>query len=301
MLSDPHGRSLEKLFLTDLKKLPPTKTDLNRGESWNGQTPLSKKSAFEQMCENAALLASEGAQLDEGQPYEGVSGFEIQPGDEDSLPGLRHPASLGKTPQELKLLIWGSPHPATLLSSDKTVHGGRSRGAKYKTEAFESMAWQAPTGTIAMAFPTKYPAQFLQPEHNIFYPDKPARRLLLCGSMYSRFYVPMAVNDGMRFPVPGTDRQSIMLAMLLAPEHVRCLSYRPDGSIDFGDTCFSILRSLEEHEFGVALGAYDLSLEMEIYHAAKERRGCVPSFCSHGLYRLAAAGCDQCRIRFGRP
>ena len=282
------GGPLRNFFLSDFKKLPPTKPDLNRGESWNGQEPLSKKSAYEQMCRNAELLASLGAQFDEkNQPFDGVSGFEIQPEDQDSLPGLRPPASLGENPQKLKLLVWGSPHPATL--SDKKVRGMRSAGAKCKTEAFESMAWQAPTGTIVMTFPMKFDVEFLQPKHNAFFPDRPADRLLLCGKMYSRLYVPMALNDGMRFHVPDTDRSSIMVAMLLAPEHVRCLSYRPDGSIDFGYTCFSILSSMKEREFGVALGVYDLSLEMEIYHAAKERLGRVPSCSSHGFRKTCSS------------
>ena len=39
------------------------------------------------------------------------------------------------------------------------------------------------------------------------------------------------------------------------------------GGIDFGSTAFKILNSLSDTEFGVALGVYDLSLEMELFHA----------------------------------
>ena len=59
-----------------------------------------------------------------------------------------------------------------------------------------------------------------------------------------------------------------MVSMLLLPEHMEYLTMVGDR-IDFGSTAFKILNSLSDSEFGVALGAYDLSWEMELFHAMK--------------------------------
>ena len=82
--------------------------------------------------------------------------------------------------------------------------------------------------------------------------------------MYSRAYVPMASSNGMRFTVPGAEDNDIMVAMLVSPKHMRHVVYYNDA-IDVGKTCVSIMASMANDDIAVALGVYDLSLEMEMY------------------------------------
>ena len=77
----------------------------------------------------------------------------------------------------------------------------------------------------------------------------------------------MASGNGMRFAVPNVDKDCLMVAMLVAPEHMKHIMYH-NNAIDFGATCLSILGDMADCERAVALGTYDASLEREIYLAS---------------------------------
>ena len=127
------------------------------------------------------------------------------------------------------------------------------------------MAWLCPQGVVAMTFPSKYDVEFYQPCAD----PTASNRLLICGKMRSKEYIPMASSDGLRYVIPNATKDDIMLAMLLPPTLLCCLAM-DDDSIDFSATVHNILQSFTEDEFACALGVYDCSLEMElIAHAEK--------------------------------
>jgi len=251
--------AFRNLYITDFDHLVEQSTDAT--DIWESQTPLDAVSAYDQMLANCDQLKQYGALLDGSHPFNRVSGFAIE-SDEDytQFPGIKSPAELDSS-RTLKFLMWGSPHP-NASSSNSDFHGSNATSSVYKTNAFESMAWLAPSGSIFMAFPEKYRVEMYQPMHDL----QATNRILVCGKMLSRYYTPMASGNGMRFPVPGSSIDGVMVSMLLLPEHMKYLTMVGDR-IDFGSTAFKILNSLSDTEFGVALGVYDLSLEMELFHA----------------------------------
>ncbi len=87
--------------------------------------------------------------------------------------------------------------------------------------------------------------------------------------MFSREYVPMCSGNGFRYPISNTVDDDIMISMLVPPQHMANLVWK-DGSLDFGMTLVKIIAALAVDEYVVALGAYDCSLELEAYLAAKE-------------------------------
>ena len=80
------------------------------------------------------------------------------------------------------------------------------------------MAWLCPNATVMMAVPQKYLVEFYQPLQ-----EGATNRVLMCGKMYSRHYIPMASGNGMRFVVAGSDSDNIIIAMLMLPEHRQLL------------------------------------------------------------------------------
>ena len=80
----------------------------------------------------------------------------------------------------------------------------------------------------------------------------------------------MASGNGMRFAVPDVDKDSLIIAMLTTPQHMKHIVYREDA-IDFGSTCLAILSDMAANEHAIALGVYDASLEREIYLASAEQ------------------------------
>ena len=144
------------------------------------------------MLKNIFDLTSWGALTSEGCPHEPfgipfnkVSGFPRKPKD---APDILNPSELYPD-KELKLLLWGSPH-GNRSRNDGSHHGPPTRipSNVFKTQAFESMAWLCPRGTVIMTFPSKYKVEFYQPCSEA----AAAKRILLCGPMYSREYVPMS-------------------------------------------------------------------------------------------------------------
>ena len=244
--------ALAKLALTDFGLLRPPSAETDA--SWCGQAPLdTSESAYVRMIKNVEILKRHGAMVDSnGLPWEKVSGFARADG-EDVL----NPMDLfdGK---RLRMLMWGSPHPNP-SSNDGAWHGSNAVSSGYKTNAFESMAWLCPQGVVAMTFPEKYKVEFYQPCAD----PTSANRILICGRMHSRAYIPMASSDSLRYAIPGAAQDSTMLAMLVPPTFLGCLTME-DGKIDFGATVRNILQALAEDEFACALGVYDCSLEMEL-------------------------------------
>jgi hypothetical protein len=252
--------ALSKLFITDFDRLKERFVD--KDEKCCDATPLSEDTAYERMLANGLVMTSHGANCDGVNPINMVSGFTSQDADLTTFPDLKTPSELSPGGMKgLKFLMWGSPHPRA-SSDESKCHGCSSISAEYKTNAFESMAWLAPMGSVFMMFLSKFRVELYQPRHH---PDATSR-LLMCGKMFSRNYIPMASGNGMRFTIPDADIQEVMVAMLLIPEHIQHLTMVGEN-IDFGTTALKIIRSLAGVEFGVALGVYDLSLEMELVHA----------------------------------
>ena len=80
----------------------------------------------------------------------------------------------------------------------------------------------------------------------------------------------MASSRGLRYTVPNSSKEEVMIAMLVAPEHMTHVVVCDGGRIDFGQTCASIMGTMADNEIAVALGCYDMSLEKEIYLATSE-------------------------------
>ena len=255
---------LTGFYVTDYDHL--VNGTINTSETWYGQTPLTEDSAFSRMCINTKHLIACGAFSDSGMPFNRVSGFGVSADDRANDTFLKNPSDLAPN-KTLKLLMWGSPHP-NASSSDCDIHGSGSISDKYKTEAFESMAWLCLTGTVIMTFHRKYRVEFYQPQ----YDTTAANRTLVVGQMYSREYIPMASGNGMRFAVPNAGDDIVMVAMLVPLQHFQHIVHRNDA-IDVGATALAIMRSLNKStEFGAALGVYDCSLEMELVLALNEQK-----------------------------
>ncbi len=253
---------LGKLVLTDFSPLCPP--EVAPEKSWQGRQPLDgQETAYERLAKNLTCLIGAGAITNGGKPYEKVSGFPKEDGDDDAV---RNPAEMFPE-KKLKLLLWGSPHwnPS---ACNGAFHGSMDDGPRYKTNAFESMAWLCPAGTVVMTFPAKFAVEFFQP---CSHPDA-ASRFLICGKMFSRSYVPMVSSDGLRYTISDTTVDDTMIAILSPPSLVACVAFEGDR-IDFGLTMRQILHALGEDEYGCALGVYDCSLEMELM---KDRAAPVP-------------------------
>ena len=219
------------------------------------------------MLKNLFDLTSWGALTSEGRPHERfglpfdkVSGFQRKPTD---APDIRNPSDLypGK---ELKLLLWGSPH-GNPSSNDGSHHGPRTPSEVFKTQAFEAMAWLCPRGTVIMTFPSKYIVEFYQPCSAA----AAAKRILVCGPMYSREYVPMSSSNGLRYTVPNATREDIMISLLVPPSLMQCVVIA-NGRIDFASTVQGVLDTLDDREFGCAFGVNDCSLEAELVARLKQ-------------------------------
>ena len=245
--------ALSKLALTDFGVLCPPSGVIEA--TCGTQPPLhTAETAYERMRKNLAALTHLGAQTDGGLPFNQVSGF---PREDADGPDLRNPAEI--FPQKkLRLLIWGSPHPNPSCNNC-TIHGSKAVSAQYKTQAFESMAWLCPTGVVAMAFSAKYQVEFYQPCSD----PTAANRALVCCRMHPRGYVPMASSDGLRYTVPDSSIDDVMIALLVPPSFLTCLAFEKER-LDFGLTIRNVLKMLGEDEYGCALGVYDCSLEMEL-------------------------------------
>ena len=245
--------ALSKLVLTDFGVLcPPSGVP---EAMWGTHPPVhTMETAYERMVKNLSSLTNLGALTDGGLPLNKVSGFPRE--DADGI-DIRNPAEI--FPQKkLRLLIWGSPHPNP-SSNNGVIHGSKVVSAQYKTQAFESMAWLCPTGVVAMAFPAKYEVEFYQPCAD----PTAANRVLVCCRMHSCGYVPMASSDGLRYTIPDTSIDDIMIALLVPPSFLNCLAFEKER-LDFGLTIRNVLKMLGEDEYGCALGVYDCSLEMEL-------------------------------------
>ena len=90
-----------------------------------------------------------------------------------------------------------------------------------------------------------------------------SEKVLICGRMHSRQYIPMTSGNGRRFTIAKAGLENTMIALQVAPRHINCIVW--EGSkIDFGATVRKILDTFEFADFAVALGVYDCSLEMEL-------------------------------------
>ena len=247
--------ALSKLVLSDFSVLCQP-ASVPEG-SWDGRQPLDvKMTAFEHMLGNLESLMRLGAlTTHEGLPYEKVSGFEKTEGDD---PEVLNPSDIFPH-KTLRLLFWGAPHPNP-SKCNGSHHGSMATAAKYKTEAFESMAWLCPTGLVAMTFPAKYKVEFYHPRND----TTATARILICTNMSARSYVPMASSNGLRYRIPQADVEDTMVSMLVPPAMWHCVTFDEAGCLIFGQTLRKALATLDDDEFGCALGVYDCSLEAEL-------------------------------------
>ena len=73
----------------------------------------------------------------------------------------------------------------------------------------------------------------------------------------------MSVNDGLRYTVPNATREDIMISLLVPPSLMGCVVIA-NGRIDFASTVQGVLDTLDDREFGCALGVNECSLEAEL-------------------------------------
>ena len=78
-------------------------------------------------------------------------------------------------------------------------------------------------------------------------------------------------SSGLRFTVPGTSIDDIMIALLVPHRFMTCLAYQ-DERLDFGVTIRHVLDMLGDDEYGCALGVYDCGLEMELAFDRTDRK-----------------------------
>jgi len=247
---------MNNLFLTDIAVLV-MKSDEELVASQGAE------SAHAVMLQNCRFLKSYGAQVDDNDiPYRNVSGFPKKTGDPEAL---QTPTEFVGANSSVALLLWGSPHKHP-SDDGPMVHGPSSHvgNGTWKTQAFESMAWLAPDGFVAMTFSSKYMVELYQPQHD----DDAHNRVLLSTRLLFRQYVPMQSSPLRRVPI--TDTTNVMGAFLVPYRFMTCLDWRGDA-LDFGSTMLRVLTALRGTEKAVALGVYDCSLEKEIGLACAER------------------------------
>lgn len=250
---------LSKLFVTDFDRLTHIMANDMDPEYTTPVGKLGSMSAFEVLMGNASVLGELGCQLaEDGGPFNAVSGFAKQEADSADV---QVPEDIIPAGTKVGMLLWGSPHPNPSACTGQ-YHGSHDTGADYKTQAFESMAWLAPEAFIAMPFPEKYRVEFYQPLHH----KSAVARTLVVTRIHVQQYVPMCSSNGYRYSIYGVDKDSIMVAMLVPPRYLSCLSFK-EGALDLGMTILNVLLVMPADERGVALGCYDLSCEMEIYLA----------------------------------
>ena len=261
LVSTGVGMALSRVWITDLEALinPDAVSETRRRtiedseQSWPDQPLHETKTAYERMRTNIRALEKEGALTNQGLPFVGVSGF---PNDEGTQ-NIVNPRELDPN-GILQLLWWGAPHNNP--SSGSTFrHGSTATGHQHKSNAFESMKWLCPQGTLIITFPDKYDVEFWHPRAD----GMDSERVLICGRMHSRQYIPMTSGNGRRFKIPEADLENTMIALQVAPRHMNCIVWE-DTKIDFGATVRRILGTFELGDFAVALGVYDCSLEMEL-------------------------------------
>lgn len=257
--------ALGNLYLTDFDRLVEVADEDLPKMRKVAEGRIGEESAFSVMVTRAKRMQELGCVMaDDGLPINHVTGFPKRPSDPADV---KEPKDILPTNTEIGLLCWGSPHFNASACSG-AHHGSMKSGASYKTEAFESMAWMAPRGFVIMTFPDKYRVEFYQPQ----YDTNAEHRILMVARAHVRSYLPMTSSNGYRYPITDTDAERVMVAMLVPPRFLHCVSYIRGtvggGKVDFGMTCLRVLRSLTPSERGVALGCYDLSCEMEIALAA---------------------------------
>ena len=59
-------------------------------------------------------------------------------------------------------------------------------------------------------------------------------------------------------------REDIMISLLVPPSLMQCVAITNHGRIDFASTVQGVLDTLDDREFGCALGVNDCSLEAEL-------------------------------------
>jgi hypothetical protein len=192
-------------------------------------------------------------------PFTNVSGFAKEARDTE----IKNPIDVVPAGCSIGLLLWGSPHRNPSDCSDKR-HGSLKQSETHKTESFESMAWLAPNAFVCMAFPDRYPVEFYGPSQS------GAHRRLLVDKAYLRDYVPMASSNALRYTIKDVDKDHVMVACLVPPRFWWCLTF-VDNHLDLGRTLLNVLSALSPTEQGVSLGCYDLSCEMEIAIACREK------------------------------
>ena len=257
---DAQQLPLANLFVTDLSRLGHIDEEDMNDDCKVQEGREGDKPAYAIMLENAKQLKLLGCQLDKDDlPFNKVSGFEVH----TPSTNLRNPGNVLPKGKKVGLLFWGSPHPNP-SSCDGSNHGSREVGSGFKTNAFESMAWLAPGAFVAMTFPVKYMVEFYQPLHHA----QAQSRTLIVAKAHVRSYKPMVSSHGYRYTIPIESRDGVVVAMLVPFQLLQSVVFL-DDAIDVGRTLLNVLQGLPEDEKGVALGCYDLSLEMELVHAAK--------------------------------
>ena len=131
----------------------------------------------------------------------------------------------------------------------------------FKSDAFDAMVKQC-DGFVAITFPDRYGIE-------CFCPSQPEMRNYVCGPAFSRQYVPLTSHPGAPYPVPGTTKDDICVAMMVPAKHLKHIKHHNE-KIDIGRTFLEVIESFEKDKIAVALGVYDCSLEQEMVLAADE-------------------------------
>ena len=79
----------------------------------------------------------------------------------------------------------------------------------------------------------------------------------------------MISSDGLRYTIPNATREDIMISLLVPPSLMQCVVIA-NGRIDFASTVQGVLDTLDDREFGCALGVNDCSLEAELVARLKQ-------------------------------
>jgi len=196
-------------------------------------------------------------------PVYNVSGFVSKNGNHKlfSTITMGHP---------IGLVYWGSPHWAD--TRDRYNFQFKS-SQEFKTSAFESMSWNAPTGVVAMSFPEVYGVEFWHPVYKkrCREADTRVEGVLLVAQGYWRQYLPMSSGNELQQIHEGSDTRT-MIAMLVPMRFMPCLKWK-GAKIDVGATFLSIMRTIDRTEKVLELGGQTFAMSMEIHYARLEECG----------------------------
>ena len=197
-------------------------------------------------------------------PFYGITGIEA-PG----KPWTMFCDCPGAKGLPLGLAFWGSPHWDG--SEEQGAFRFRSSDG-FKSGAFESLSWHAPTGVVAMSFLERHMVEFYSPKYNSRhgkYEDNRSERVLIVAQGHFRAYRPMVSGPKLR-QISESGNQKTMIALLVPERFMGCIKW-VGPRVDVGVSFLHVLEHMDMSERAVEVGGQTYAMSVEI-HLAKEEQ-----------------------------